>query len=103
MGKVKLSILKIAVIVGLILLIPLTLQLTIGTGVDGQGWNWKVGDFIVMGILLFITGLAIDFSAKKYKGSKYSIVAIIVILALFFLIWVHLAVGIVDSWPFAGS
>ena len=30
----------------------LVLQLIIGTGVDGQGFNWKPSDFLIVGLLL---------------------------------------------------
>jgi hypothetical protein len=97
------SIMRAAVGTGLVLLIPLILQLTIGTGVDGQGFNWKPGDFIVMGALIFITGLVIDFAMRKFANPTNRAVAIVATVIVFLLIWVHLAVGIVDTWPLAGS
>lgn len=96
-------IIRPAIVTGLILLIPFVLQLTIGTGVDGRGFNWTVSDFIVMGILLFGSGVVIEFAAKKITDPAHRVVAIAVVLATFLLIWAHLAVGIVNSWPFAGS
>ncbi len=97
------NIIRIAIVVGLILLVPLTLQLTIGTGVDGQGFNWKIGDFIFAGALLFVTGLGIDTATRKITLPAHRIMAIGAIVLIFLAVWVHLAVGIVDSWPFAGS
>lgn len=88
---------------GLILLVPFVLQLTIGTGLDGQGFNWTASDFIIMGSLLFGVSVAIEFIAKKVTNPTRRIIATASILALFLLIWAHLAVGVVDSWPFAGS
>jgi hypothetical protein len=35
-------------------------------------------------------------------NKKWLLIAIFVI-AFLFITWVHLAVGIVDTWPFAGS
>lgn len=96
------NIIRIAVVVGLILFIPLVLQLTIGTGVDGQGFNWKLGDFVVMGALLFGTGLAIDFATRKFTNPTHRIAAIIAIIFAFLLVWAELAVGIFGT-PFAGS
>ena len=98
----KKNITRVALIAGLILLVPLVLQLTIGTGVDGQGFNWKLGDFIVMGALIFGAGLAIDFAMRKVTNSTRRIVAIIAIVLAFLLIWAELAVGIFGT-PFAGS
>lgn len=83
----KKNIIRIAIVTGVILLIPLMLQLMIGTGVDGQGWNWKPGDFLVIGILLFSAGLAIDFAARKITNPTHRIFAIIAIIATFLLIW----------------
>lgn len=101
--RARLSVRQVALITGLILLIPLALQFTIGTGVDGQGFNWKLSDFIVMGILLFGTGLAIDFAARTYTNSTYGrFIAIFVIIVVFLLIWAELAIGIFGT-PFAGS
>jgi hypothetical protein len=88
---------------GVLLLIPLTLQLTIGTGVDGQGFNWKPNDFVVMGVLVFCAAFGLEVAARKIAGRRGRYVALAAIVLLFLLVWVHLAVGIVDSWPFAGS
>lgn len=96
------NIIRPAVGTVLILLIPLALQLTIGTGVDGQGFNWKPGDFLVMGILLFGTGLALEFAAKTLTNPTYRLAAIIAIVLALLLIWAELAVGIFNT-PFAGS
>jgi hypothetical protein len=87
---------------GVLLLIPLVAQLTIGTGVDGQGFNWKPNDFAVMGALIFCAGLGLEIAARTLRN-RYRYVALAVIVLLFLLVWIHLAVGIVDSWPFAGS
>jgi hypothetical protein len=86
-----------------LLLIPLMLQLTIGTGVDGQGFNWKPNDFVVMGVLVFCAAFGLELAARKIAGRRGRYVALAAIVLLFLLVWVHLAVGIVDSWPFAGS
>ena len=88
--------------VALILLILFILQLTIGTGVDGQGFNWKPGDFVVAGVLLLGTGLVYEFLAKKVKTTKHRVILGIVLLAILFLIWAELAVGLFGT-PWAGS
>ena len=80
-----------AVVVAFILLIPLVLTL-LGSGVDGEGWNWKLGDFIVMGVLLFGTGLALDFAVRKLTNPVYRVFAVIAIVVALVLIWVELAV-----------
>lgn len=86
----------------LLLLIPLTLQLTIGSGVDGQGFNWKMNDFVIMGMLLFGTGLAFEFVMRKVKTIRHGILIPAAILSILLLIWAELAVGIIGT-PFAGS
>jgi hypothetical protein len=82
----------------LILLIPLTLQLTIGTGVDGQGFNWKLNDFVVIGALLFITGLLIEYVLTKFPAQKHRLVAVGLIILGFLWLYAELAVGIFTNW-----
>ena len=82
--------------VALILCIPLVaMQFT-----NEVDWNWF--DFLVMGILLLGTGLLCEFIMRKVKGLQNRLIVIVVILAVFFLIWAELAVGIFGT-PFAGS
>ncbi len=64
--------------------------------------NWKIGDFIVMGILLLSAGLAYELVAMKMRTSSYRIIVGILIGIVFLLIWAELAVGIFGT-PFAGS
>ncbi|MFV8281760.1 hypothetical protein ACNKXS_09460 [Christiangramia marina] len=83
-------------IVATILLIPLfAMQLT-------KEVNWSGFDFLVMGSLLFLSGLAIQFVRYKLKTRKNRIIASLAILILLFIIWAELAVGIFGT-PFAGS
>ncbi len=79
------NILRIAIIVVIILLIPL-----LGNSfVDG--WNWSGGDFVFAFIVLFCTGLAIDFSARKIEKPvvRVGVIALIVLALLVF--WVEMA------------
>lgn len=64
--------------------------------------NWTFSDFLIMGILLFVTVFTIDFVLKKFKTLKFRLILVLGILALLFLIWAELAVGIFGS-PIAGS
>lgn len=96
------SIMRVARATACILLVPLLLQLTIGTGVDGTGFNWEVGDFVVMGALVFVAGLIIE-TVRTIRKPQIRMLALGGVVLLFVLIWAHLAVGIVDSWPLAGS
>lgn len=90
------NILRVALGTGLILLVPLVLQLTIGTGVDGQGFNWQRGDFLFMGTLIFIAGLALDLAWRK--SGKYRILAVGAIILGFLWLWAELAVGVFTNW-----
>lgn len=64
--------------------------------------DWKTRDFIIMGVLLYGTGLACEFVLRKVKSTGYRIVICAIILILLFLTWAELAVGIFGT-PFAGS
>ena len=86
----------IVLAVALILLIPLiAMQFT-------NEVNWNLFDFVVMGSLLFGTGLMCELVIRKVKNKDYRIGILAVIVVALFLIWAELAVGIFGT-PFAGS
>ncbi len=64
--------------------------------------DWSLGDFIIMGILLFGTGLSCELIMRKVKNVNNRIMICAAVLFVFFLIWAELAVGIFGT-PFAGS
>ena len=64
--------------------------------------DWKLFDFVIMGTLLTITGLAIELVTRKIKSTNARILLTITILIILFLIWAELAVGVFGT-PFAGS
>lgn len=79
-----------------ILLIPLiAMQFT--SEVD-----WSASDFIIMGILLSGTGLAIELVLRKVTKTGHRLILCGIILIALFLIWAELAVGVFGT-PFAGS
>ncbi len=79
-----------------ILLLPLiAMQFT--TEVD-----WDVADFVIMGFLLYGTGLVCEFVLRKVKNTTYRLALVTAVLFLLFLTWAELAVGIFGT-PFAGS
>ena len=87
---------KILPIVGLLLLIPLiAMQLT-------DEVNWSFFDFVIMGVMLSITGLAIGIIIKKIKYYKYRNIFITIIVMIFLLTWAELGVGLFGT-PFAGD
>lgn len=86
----------ILAIVTILLLIPfIAMQFT-------NEVNWKILDFIIMGVLLFSTGLLFEFVMRKVISVKNRIIICGAILIAFFLIWAELAVGILGT-PFAGT
>lgn len=91
------DIVSVFVVTAALLMVPL-----IGMQVSSE-WDWDSTDFIIMGALLLGTGLLIVLASRKIKKTSYRLAVIFGLLALLFLIWAHLAVGIVDSWPLAGS
>ena len=87
---------RIFPIVGLLLLIPMiAIQLT-------DEVNWSFFDFLIMGIILSITGIALGIIIKKIKYHKYRNIFIAIIIMIFVLIWAELGVGLFGT-PFAGS
>ena len=64
--------------------------------------DWGPFDFIVMGVLLYGTGLSCELVLRKIKKTTHRIIVCGVILFALFLIWAELAVGVFGT-PFAGS
>jgi uncharacterized membrane protein YgdD (TMEM256/DUF423 family) len=96
-NNISQKIIRVALATALILLIPLVaMQFT-------DEVNWSLSDFIIMGILLFGSGLVYVLTTRNMNDAKHRIAVGAIVLIALLLIWVHLAVGIVDSWPFAGS
>lgn len=80
-----------------ILMLPL-IGMQLSSNVD-----WSAFDFLVMGALISGTGLLIVLVARKVKNPTHRVALMLALLGALFLTWVHLAVGIVDTWPLAGS
>ena len=77
----------IALVTGLILMIPLVaMQFT-------SEVNWGVSDFIVMGVLLFGMGF-IYVHVARVTPRKYRILIGTVVVAALLWIWAELAVGV---------
>jgi len=82
--------------VGVLLLIPfVAMRFT-----SEVNWNWF--DFLVAGVLLLGTGLAIEFVLRKVKSFRNRLAICAVILLALFTIWAELAVGFIGT-PLAGS
>ena len=90
------NIIRVLIVTALILSVPLVaMEFT-------EEVDWKLNDFVIMGILLISTGLGIELAIAKVSNPRDRIIAALVILAAFLLIWAELAVGVFGS-PFAGS
>lgn len=63
--------------------------------------NWAGADFLVMGILLIGTGLAIEFALRNISSARNRLISCGIIIATLLVIWAELAVGIFGT-PFAG-
>jgi peptidoglycan/LPS O-acetylase OafA/YrhL len=64
--------------------------------------SWQLADFLIMGILLLVTGLLCELVLRRVKRLTTRIVLCGIILFALFLIWAEMAVGIFGT-PFAGS
>ena len=85
--------------IGTIIILVLPLVLTFLNpnshlnGGNGGGWDWSPGDFLLMGALIFCTGLAINFAWIKINDPLNRILGSLAIIFIFLAIWVELAVG----------
>lgn len=64
--------------------------------------DWSLSDFVIMGVLLYGTGLLCELVLRKVKKMQHRLIICGLILAALFLLWAELAVGIFGS-PIAGS
>ncbi len=64
--------------------------------------NWSVFDFIIMGFLLIILSIVINFVSNRIKNLKNRILYIGILVLIFMLIWAELAVGLFET-PFASN
>lgn len=91
------SILGVALVTLLILSIPLVaMQFT-------DEVNWGVGDFIIMGALLFGTGVLFVLVMRLSSNIVYKTAVGLAIGATFFMVYVNLAVGLIGGGPHAGN
>ena len=86
----------ILIAISVVLLIPfIAMQFT-------NEVDWSLYDFIIMGVLLYGTGLLCELVMRKVKSVQNRILICAALVFAFLLIWAELAVGIFGS-PFAGS
>ena len=79
-----------------LLLIPLI-------GMYAQGdVRWSGVDFLIMGLMLFVLTVGITIVLQLVKQRSYRMILLLLLIALFLLVWIELAVGVIDS-IFAGT
>jgi hypothetical protein len=66
------------------------------------GFPWSRIDFVIAGLLLLGTGLAIEIALRLVKTTAYRVAVCVAILLVLFLVWTELAVGLFRT-RFAGS
>lgn len=90
-----------AIVTGLILLVPLTMTVVDRNKAAGEGWRWGPGDFLIMGALLFLAGVAYELVARKLPNTAQRLALGLVVAAVVVVVWIELAVGGVSqliSW-----
>lgn len=86
----------ILALVPLLLLVPLiAMQFTAEV-------NWDGFDFLVMGMLLTVTGLGCELALRKIKKPGYREVVLGIIFLTFLLVWGELATGFLRRKFFGG-
>lgn len=91
------SILRVAVGTVALLLIPaVAMQFT-------NEVDWGVGDFIIMGLLLFGIGLSYVLITKFATNIIYKAATGLALGSTLFMIWANLGVGLIGSGPNAGN
>ena len=66
-----------------------------------DGWDWHLFDYVVVGILLAGMGASLAYATGS-GNSKHRVIGF-ALVGLLILTYVHVAVGIVDWLPLAGS
>ncbi len=95
--KFSQSILSVTLVTSLILLVPLVaMQFTTEV-------NWSVADFLVMGALIFSTGLSYMLITRYVTNIVYKAAIILGLGSTFLMIWANLAVGLIGSGPNPGN
>lgn len=91
------SVLWVASITLLILSVPLVAMLFT------DEVNWSFPDFIIMGVLIFSTGLSYVLLTRSSSNIIYRVAFAMTIGSTFLLVWVNLAVGLIGSGPNAAN
>jgi len=93
----KRAIIGVGVVTVLILMIPLiAMQFTTEV-------KWSFMDFIVMGALIFVTGISFMWVTRSSSDITYRVAAALAFGSGFLMIWANLAVGLIGSGPNTGN
>ncbi|MCL4208314.1 hypothetical protein KJZ63_01620 [Patescibacteria group bacterium] len=90
-NQLKNSVFKVGKVVSILLLAAFLGNFTV------DSWNWGVMDFVIMGTLLFVAGIGIDLTIRKFANPFHRLMLILGIVALFLLVWTELAVDVVSK------
>ena len=86
----------------ILLFIPVILSIPLVAMLFTDEVNWSAFDFLVMGTLLLMVGIAAEGVLRKVRSDNGRLLLLLLIGLLFLLTWAELAVGIFGT-PFAGS
>jgi hypothetical protein len=92
-SKFSQSIVRVVLATAILLLIPLAAMQY------SDEWNWSFFDFIFMGFLLLGTGFAYALAARKAGILAHRVAIGVGLAAVFLLVWVNAAVGIIGDGP----
>lgn len=90
---------RLKIILGVVAIILLTVFIAMQF-TDEVAWSFF--DFVIMGVLIFGTGLLMELAWRKASNSTNKIIYVLIIAGVFLLVWAELAVGIFGT-PLAGS
>ncbi|HEX8575239.1 MAG TPA: hypothetical protein VF677_02995 [Flavobacterium sp.] len=88
--------------IGILLMVAFLLSIPLIAMQFTNEVHWDLFDFVIAGILLLGTGLAIEIVMQNVKNRNTKIGLVVSILVVLFLVWAELAVGVFGT-PFAGS
>jgi len=86
----SIHIIRPGLVAGALLLVPfVAMQFT-------SEVNWTLSDFILMGVMICVTGVLIEYAVLT--TGKYKVIAALAILCAFLWLWAELAVGVFTTW-----
>lgn len=56
--------------------------------------TWDIPDFVIMAMLLIVTGLTYEFAVNRVKSKNHRVIIGLILFLLLLYIWVELAVGV---------